>query len=188
MRSGDEPIHARSPLRLRLALAGFGLVSALVAAAVVAPVAPTAVVILFLAVALLAVVDLVVVCRQIRRGAHFQPGPEVPPYRPVEAERRAVGRWPRRGRSPPTERTRMRRYLILMTACLVLISLAWFWVRFHSMPIAVAMSMVAAVLPPIAVIVANFGVQLPAESPPPRRQPPARQRTSSEGDHSGSAE
>jgi hypothetical protein len=59
----------------------------------------------------------------------------------------------------------MRRYLTLMAVCLVLIAVAWFWVRLYSTTAAVAMSMVAAVLPPIAVIVANFGVQLPSEPP-----------------------
>jgi uncharacterized membrane protein YfcA len=183
MRSGDEPGHARSALGLRLGLAAFGLVTALVGAAVVHSVAPTEIVVLFLVVALVAAVDLVVVSRHIRHGAHFQPGPEVPPYRPVETAYRGPGRpgspepssggRPRPEKPPLTERTRMRRYLILMITCLVLIVLAWFWVRFYSRPLAVAMSMVAAVLPPIAVIVANFGVRLPDESPPPPGRPPA---------------
>lgn len=170
MRSGDEPGHARSPLRLRLGLAGFGLVTALLAAAVVRSVAPNAIVVVFLVLALVAMVDLIAIRRQIRRGAHFQPGPEVPPYRPLEPDRRV-----RRQRVPLAERTRIRRYLALMTGCLTLIVLAWFWVRFYSTTIAVAMSMVAAVLPPIAVIVANFGVQLPVEPPvPPEHPPPPR--------------
>jgi Fe2+ transport system protein B len=158
MRSGDEPQHARSPLRLRLALAGFGLVTALLAAVVLRSVAPTVVVALFLMVAAMALVDLIVVGRQMRQGAHFQPGPDVPPYRPVDPRPRT-----RVSRPPLTERTRMRRYLTLMIVCLVLIVTAWFWVRFYSRPLAVAMSMVAAVLPPIAVIVANFGIRLPED-------------------------
>ena len=200
MRSGDEPGHARSALRLRLGLAGFGLVTALVAAAVVHSVAPTEIVVLFLVVALIAAIDLVVVSRHIQHGAHFQPGPEVPPYRPVESAYRGPSRpgsgeldlgeldlgerGTRRERPPLTERTRMRRYLILMITCLVLIVLAWFWVRFYSKPIAVAMSMVAAVLPPIAVIVANFGVRLPDESPPPKRESPDADRPGQPGESS----
>jgi hypothetical protein len=169
VRSGDEPSHARSPLRLRLGLAAFGLVAALVAAFVVHSVAPGSVVVLFLVIALLAAVDLVVVSRQIRRGPHFQPGPNVPPYRPVEPQRQ-----PARTRPPLTEHARMRRYLALMITCLVLIVLAWFWVRFYSTTLAVGMSMVAAVLPPIAVIVANWGVRLPAEprAPDSGAEPP----------------
>jgi hypothetical protein len=48
-------------------------------------------------------------------------------------------------------------YFWLMGSCLVLIGLAWFVVRLFSVPIAIGMSAVAAVLPPIAVIVANWG-------------------------------
>jgi hypothetical protein len=43
-----------------------------------------------------------------------------------------------------------------MGLCLVLITLAWTVVRLWSTPAAVTMSLVAAVIPPIAVIVANF--------------------------------
>lgn len=44
-----------------------------------------------------------------------------------------------------------------MGACLALIVLAWNVVRLWSTDLAVAMSVVAAVIPPIAVIVANWG-------------------------------
>ena len=46
-------------------------------------------------------------------------------------------------------------YLVLMGTCVVLIALAWNVVRLWSVPAAVAMSIVAAPLPPIAVILAN---------------------------------
>jgi hypothetical protein len=46
-------------------------------------------------------------------------------------------------------------YFWLMGSCLVLIGLAWFVVRLFSIPAAIGMSAVAAVLPPIAVIVGN---------------------------------
>jgi hypothetical protein len=48
-------------------------------------------------------------------------------------------------------------YYLLMGSCLVLIGLAWFVVRLFSVPVAIGMSAVAAVLPPVAVIVANWG-------------------------------
>ena len=51
---------------------------------------------------------------------------------------------------------RKRAYFILMGTCLLLILLAWNVVRLFSIPAAVAMSLVAAVLPPAAVIVANW--------------------------------
>jgi hypothetical protein len=167
MRSGDEPGHARSPLRLRFGLAGFGLITALIAAVVVHRVAPAPVVIGFVAIAVLAAVDLVVVGYRIRLGPHFQPGPQIPPYRPVEPEPKV-----RPVVAPPTEQVRIRRYLIIMVSCLVLIVVAWFWVRLYSTTAAVVMSMVAAVLPPIAVVIANFGVQLPEPPPAPDRPDP----------------
>ncbi|MET9276157.1 DUF3099 domain-containing protein [Kribbella sp. NPDC003557] len=48
-------------------------------------------------------------------------------------------------------------YILLMGSCLTLIILAWFVVRFFSIPVAIGMSAVAAVLPPTAVIIANWG-------------------------------
>lgn len=165
MRSGDEPNHARSPLRLRLGLAAFGLVAALTGAFVVRSVAPRAVVGAFLVVAAVAAVDLVVVVRHLRRGPHYQPGPGVPPYRP------SPGPQPPRTARMLSERTRMRRYLAIMITCLVLITLAWTWVRLWSTTTAVVMSAIAAVLPPVAVVVANFGVELPPEPGPPDDPP-----------------
>ncbi len=53
------------------------------------------------------------------------------------------------------QRHRRRRYLLTMGLCLVLIVLAWNVVRFVSTPAAVAMSAVAALLPPVAAIFAN---------------------------------
>lgn len=46
-------------------------------------------------------------------------------------------------------------YFALMGTCIVLILLAWNVVRLFSIPAAVAMSIVAAVIPPTAAIVAN---------------------------------
>jgi hypothetical protein len=33
-------------------------------------------------------VDLALIVRHIRQGPHFQPGPDIPPYRPPESRRR----------------------------------------------------------------------------------------------------
>jgi Flp pilus assembly protein TadB len=55
------------------------------------------------------------------------------------------------------QRRRQRWYFALMGTCLVLIVLAWNLVRLWSVPAAVAMSAVAAVLPPVAALVANWG-------------------------------
>ncbi len=61
---------------------------------------------------------------------------------------------------PPgfSERLRIRRrwYFAIMGVCLLLIVLAWNVVRLFSTDAAVAMSIVAAGLPPLAVLVANW--------------------------------
>jgi len=46
-------------------------------------------------------------------------------------------------------------YFALMGTCLGLIVLAWFVVRFYSTPVAIAMSAVAMVIPPVAAMIAN---------------------------------
>jgi hypothetical protein len=48
-------------------------------------------------------------------------------------------------------------YLVLMGTCILLIVLAWNVVRFWSTTAAMVMTAFAAVLPPIAVVVANWG-------------------------------
>ena len=59
------------------------------------------------------------------------------------------------------QKERLRRrglwYFALMGTCLALIVLAWNVVRLWSTTAAVAMSVVAAVLPPVAVLIANRG-------------------------------
>ncbi|MBT0772123.1 DUF3099 domain-containing protein [Kineosporia sp. J2-2] len=156
MRTGDEPDTARSALRLRLGLAIFGLLFSVLAAGLLAGRVALPVVLMFAAVGLVAVVDVAVVLRHLRQGAHFQPGPQVPPYRPLEPPPR-----PSRGHRPVDEDTRIRRYLVIMATCLVLITLAWTWVRTYSTTASVVMSIVAAVLPPVAAVVANLGADMP---------------------------
>jgi hypothetical protein len=62
-------------------------------------------------------------------------------------------------------RTRHRRYFWLMGTCVVLILLAWNVVRFWSTTAAVVMSVVAALIPPVAAFVGNQGAL--DESAPP---------------------
>jgi hypothetical protein len=52
---------------------------------------------------------------------------------------------------------RRRNYFWLMGVCIGLIVLAWNVVRFWSVPVALAMTIVAAVIPPVAAVVANWG-------------------------------
>src|SRR3954469_18867304 len=62
-------------------------------------------------------------------------------------------------RRPQSQRLRRRQrwYFAIMGVCLLLIMLAWNLVRLWSTTAAVVMSVVAAVLPPIAVVIANWG-------------------------------
>ncbi len=52
---------------------------------------------------------------------------------------------------------RRKAYFWLMGTCIALILLAWNVVRFWSTTAAVVMSVIAAVIPPIAVVVGNRG-------------------------------
>ncbi|MFG3493537.1 DUF6343 family protein [Streptomyces sp. NPDC047928] len=82
MRTGSEPITARSPLRLRFWLSLWGLIWAGAGTAAFSlagrPGWALACGLLFLVVA----ADMIMVVRHIRQGAHYQPGPDVPPYEP----------------------------------------------------------------------------------------------------------
>jgi hypothetical protein len=81
-RTGNEPVTARSPLRMRLWLSVWGLIwttGGTVAFALAGRTEwATACAVLWLIV----VVDLVMIVRHIRQGPHYQPGPDIPPYRP----------------------------------------------------------------------------------------------------------
>ena len=153
-RTGDEPVHARSALGLRLGLTLAGFACWAVAAVVMLVIGEPVVAAVFGAVALLAAVNAAVVIHRIRQGPHWQPGRTTPPYRPVPEDRPARDRPPR---PPVDEGTRARRYLIIMGVCLGLLVLAWGVVRLWSVPAAVVMSLIAMVLPPIAAVVANAG-------------------------------
>ncbi len=76
------------------------------------------------------------------------PGSPWDPLEPDEPDPEPVGE---------PSAARKRAYFWLMGTCIVLILLAWNVVRFWSVPVAVAMSVVAAVIPPVAAIVANWG-------------------------------
>ena len=153
-RTGDEPMHARSALGLRLGLTLAGLVCWAGAAVVMLLVGERLIAAVFGAVAVLAGVNAAVVVHRIRQGPHWQPGRTTPPYRPLPPDRPAR---PRTVPPPVDERTRARRYLLIMGTCIGLLVLAWGVVRFWSVTAAVVMSMVAMLLPPIAAVVANAG-------------------------------
>jgi uncharacterized protein DUF6343/DUF3099 family protein len=153
-RTGDEPAHARSALGLRLGLTLAGTALWAGAAVLMFSAGMTAVGLAFVAVAVLSALNAAFVVHRIRQGAHFQPTPDTPPYRPVDEDPPERVRPPR---PPVDEHTRVTRYLVLMGICLGLLVLAWGVVRLWSVPLAVGMSVVAMVLPPIAALVANHG-------------------------------
>jgi len=150
-RTGDEPSHARSPLRMRLVLACCGLVNGLLGVGIFGFwLRALPFLAFFAALTLLSLGNIVVVLVRIRQGAHYQPGRDVPPYHPVDPAPR-----PSAPPKPITERRRHLRYFLIMGACLLLIVLAWTWVRFYSVLAAGIMSAVAALLPPLAAVLTN---------------------------------
>lgn len=151
MRSGNEPMTARSPLRVRLGLAVFGAVAAAAAAIGFGVTGHLALAVPFAVVAALACVNIVVVVIRIRQGPHFQPGRGVPP---LPEERPAA---PAREPHPLSLLTRERAYFAMMAVCLLLIVLAWTLIWRYSTIAAVIMSAVALFIPPLAVIIANAG-------------------------------
>lgn len=71
--------------------------------------------------------------------------------------------------------TRKRGYFLLMGTCLTLFVLSWTVVRLYSVVAAVVISVVAMVIPPIAVMVANAGDESSRREPPAQvRRPPGR--------------
>ncbi len=67
--------------------------------------------------------------------------------------------------------TRKRGYFLLMGVCLTLFVLSWTVVRLYSVVAAVVISLVAMVIPPIAVMVANAGDESSRHEPPDRPGP-----------------
>ncbi|MFF4579052.1 DUF6343 family protein [Streptomyces sp. NPDC001389] len=82
MRTGNEPLTARSPLRLRFWLSLWGLIWAAAGAAVFSLAERPGWAAACAALAVLAAVDLAVVVRHIHQGPHYQPGRDIPPYEP----------------------------------------------------------------------------------------------------------
>ncbi|MFG3141524.1 DUF3099 domain-containing protein [Streptomyces sp. NPDC048211] len=84
-------------------------------------------------------------------------------------------------------RRRRRAYFLMMGGCLVLFVSAWAFVRLWSMPAAIAMCVVAMVIPPVAAMVANRkGPEdrwwdEPAPGPEPRTPPRPPGRDGSAG-------
>ncbi|MBV7694995.1 hypothetical protein KWI83_04760 [Streptomyces sp. TRM70350] len=84
MRTGSEPMTARSALRLRLWLSVWGLAWASFGTIAFTLAGRPGWAIACGVLWLLMTIDLVVIVRHIRQGPHFQPGRDIPPYRPVD--------------------------------------------------------------------------------------------------------
>ncbi len=84
MRTGSEPMQARSPLRLRCGLAVWGLACAVAGIVIFADLGRPGWAIACGVLAAVTSADLFMVVRHIRQGPHYQPGRDVPPYEPVK--------------------------------------------------------------------------------------------------------
>ncbi|MFB6616625.1 DUF6343 family protein [Streptomyces sp. NPDC085524] len=82
MRSGNEPVTARSPLRLRFWLSVWGLIWSAAGAAVFSLAGRPGWAAACAVVFVLAGADLIVVVHHIHQGPHYQPGRDIPPYEP----------------------------------------------------------------------------------------------------------
>ncbi|MET3987043.1 DUF6343 family protein [Streptomyces sp. PvR034] len=82
MRTGNEPVTARSPLRLRFWLSVWGLLWAAAGTAAFAVAGQPAWAAVCGALLLLVSVDMAMIVRHIHQGPHYQPGRDVPPYEP----------------------------------------------------------------------------------------------------------
>ncbi len=85
MRTGSEPVTARSALRARFWLSLWGLGWAVFGTAAFALAGRPGWAAACGVLLLLVTVDMAVILRHIRQGPHYQPGRDVPPYRPPEA-------------------------------------------------------------------------------------------------------
>lgn len=172
IRSGDEPLHARSALRLRLVLACFGLVWAVAGAVLFAVWGYVPLEVVCVLLAAVALVNIAVVAGHLRAGPHYQPGPDVPPYRPL----REPPAPPTPHEVPPVSRRR-RRYVLAFVAAGIVLANAWTWVQAASLAAAGILSVLALLLIVGGVIAADIdspiltGREPPPEEPAPTNRP-----------------
>ncbi|MFD5256037.1 DUF6343 family protein [Streptomyces bobili] len=87
MRTGSEPVTARSALRMRLWLSVWGLLWAIFGTVAFTLVGRPGWAIACGVLWLVVTVDLSMILKHLHEGPHYQPGPGVPPYRPPEERR-----------------------------------------------------------------------------------------------------
>ncbi|SDN89508.1 hypothetical protein SAMN04487981_107198 [Streptomyces sp. cf386] len=84
MRTGSEPTTARSALRARFWLCVWGGVWAIFGTVAFALVGRPGWAVACGVLWLVITIDMAMVLRHIRQGPHYQPGRDIPPYRPPE--------------------------------------------------------------------------------------------------------
>ncbi|MFH8406237.1 DUF6343 family protein [Streptomyces sp. NPDC018019] len=94
MRTGNEPLQARSPLKMRCGLALWGMLWAAMGTVAFVVAGRPGWAAACAVVAVLAATDLAIVVRHIHQGPHYQPGKDIPPYEPGHGSAR--GSPPRR--------------------------------------------------------------------------------------------
>ncbi|MFD7015463.1 DUF6343 family protein [Streptomyces sp. NPDC059161] len=87
LRTGNEPITARSPLRMRLWLSIWGLIWALGGTVGFTLEARPGWAAACAVLTVVIIVDLIMIIRHIRQGPHYQPGRDIPPYEPPSTRR-----------------------------------------------------------------------------------------------------
>ncbi|MGW5654791.1 DUF6343 family protein [Streptomyces humi] len=102
MRTGSEPTTARSALRARLWLSLWGVAWAIFGTVVFVLVGRPGWAIACGVLWLVATVDMTMILRHMRQGPHYQPGRDVPPYRPADTPQ--PGTRPTPFRRPPRHR------------------------------------------------------------------------------------
>ncbi|KOV94460.1 DUF6343 family protein [Streptomyces sp. NRRL B-3648] len=92
MRTGSEPVTARSALRARFWLSVWGLVWAAFGTAAFALVGQPGWAVACGVLLLLVTLDMTMILRHIRQGPHYQPGRDIPPYQPPDGQPPYPGR------------------------------------------------------------------------------------------------
>ncbi|MFD5031166.1 DUF6343 family protein [Streptomyces sp. NPDC058220] len=102
MRTGSEPVTARSPLRMRLWLSVWGLIWTAAGTTAFAINGRMGWALACGVLLLIVMTDLVMILRHIHQGPHYQPGRDVPPYEPDHGADQSFDRHrtPNRGQGP----------------------------------------------------------------------------------------
>lgn len=82
MRTGSEPVTARSPLRMRFWLSIWGVIVTVAGTVAFALAGRPGWAAACAALWLITIIDMALILKHLREGPHYQPGRDVPPYPP----------------------------------------------------------------------------------------------------------